>query len=151
MAKTWSILAGFVNSSGDLSTFGQRPEGQSRGPLEFRTLISPKKLLLNIPLQNKALATSGDYQQHFMHQGKRYSHTLNPKTGKPTSGIKSVSVVAPSAELADALATALFVKGYKKGLAFVNQLPQTHAIFIDDKNKIHLSKHLHYETLEAVA
>ena len=144
------VPGGFVNSSGDLSTFGQRPNGKA-WTVGISDPDQPEKILLNIPLQNRALATSGDYQQHFMHQGKRYSHTLNPKTGKPTTGIKSVSVVAPSAELADALATALFVKGVQKGLAFVNQLPQTHAIFIDDKNKIHLSKHLHYETLEAVA
>lgn len=144
------VPAGFVNSSGDLSTFGQRPDGQP-WKIGISHPDSPEKLLLQLPLQNQALATSGDYHQHFTYQGKRYSHTLNPKTGKPTTGLKSVSVVAPSAELADALATALFVKGVQKGLELVNQLPQTHALFIDENNQLHLSKHLHYEALEAVA
>lgn len=148
--KELGVPGGFVNSSGDLSAFGARP---SKEP--WKIGIShpdqPEQLLLHLPLNNQALATSGDYHQHFMHQGKRYSHTLNPKTGKPTTGLKSVSVIAPSAELADALATALFVKGVKNGLALVNQLPQTHALFIDDNNNLHFSKHLHYEVIEAVA
>ena len=88
-----------------------------------------------------------------MHQGNAlFPYAQPPKPGNPLPVESKVSAsLLPSAELADALATALFVKGVQKGLAFVNQLPQTHAIFIDDKNKIHLSKHLHYETLEAVA
>jgi thiamine biosynthesis lipoprotein len=84
-----------------------------------------------------------------MHEGKRYSHNLNPHTGLPLTGIKSVSVFSPSAELSDALATAVYVMGYKEGIRFVDGLPITHAIIIDDNNQFHFSKSIDYEEVPA--
>jgi thiamine biosynthesis lipoprotein len=74
--------------------------------------------------------------------GVRYSHNIDPKTGYPVTGIKSVSIISPGAELSDALATAVTVMGVKNGLHFINQLPQTHAIIVDEKNNIYSSQHL---------
>jgi thiamine biosynthesis lipoprotein len=65
----------------------------------------------------------------------------------PLSGIKSVTVFSPRAELSDALATAIYVKGVVRGVAFTNQLPQTHCIIIDNKNKIYFSEKLNYENV----
>ena len=61
-------------------------------------------------------------------KGNAIRIVLNPKTGLPLSGIKSVSVISPSAELSDGLATAVYTLGEKAGISFVNSLPQTHAI-----------------------
>ena len=104
------------------------------------------KILFYVPIQNAAAATSGDYEQYFIYQNIKYSHNINPKTGIPLKGVKSVSVFSPSAELSDALATAIYVKGTRKGIEFVNQLPNTHCIIISEENKVFLSKHLNYET-----
>ena len=145
--KTWlkkGVKSGYINASGDLNAFGQKADGSPW----FIGISDPddtSKILLKIPLTNASVATSGDYEQHFIHNGVRYSHNIDPFTGYPITGIKSVSVFSPSAELSDALATAVYVKGVTGGIDFIDQLPQTHAIIIDDKNKIYFSKELHYE------
>ena len=75
-----------------------------------------------IELEDQAVATSGDYEQYFIREGKRYSHILNPKTGYPAQqGVVSVTVVAPDGVTADALATAIFVLGKEKGKELAKQ------------------------------
>jgi thiamine biosynthesis lipoprotein len=150
--KIWlenGINSGFINASGDLCTFGVKADGN---PWKIAIANPDHKNapLFSFSITNQAIATSGDYEQHFMYKGKRYSHNINPKTGKPLMGIKSVSVISPSAELSDALATAVYVMGSKKGIDFINQLPQTHAIIIDEKNKVYLSNKLKYEVYNSI-
>ena len=83
------------------------PFAQSKGPQKI------------VALKNKALATSGDYRNFFHLKGKRYAHTINPKTGMPVQhNLASVSVITDRCSDADALATALLVMGEKKGFAF---------------------------------
>ncbi len=142
--KKQGVTSGFINASGDLSAFGIKVDG-SYWNVGIAHPEMTNNAVLNIPLYNASLATSGDYEQHFLYKGKRYSHNINPHTGIPLSGIKSVSVVSPSAELSDALATAVYVKGTEKGLKFIDQLPQTHCVIIDDSNTLYFSKNLQYE------
>ncbi len=72
--------------------------------------------------------------------GKKYSHTIDPKTGLPISGIKSVTVISNNAEFADAMATPIAVMGIKAGLYLIDQIPDLHCIIIDDNNTIYTSK-----------
>jgi thiamine biosynthesis lipoprotein len=62
-------------------------------------------------LNDRALGTSGSGTQFFVHQGRRFGHLIDPRTGQPAEGVLSVSAVAPTAAQADALATALYVMG----------------------------------------
>lgn len=140
------ITSGYINASGDLCAFGTKTD-LSPWKVAIADPDKPEKPLFHLPLLNQAIATSGDYEQHFFYQGKRYSHNINPQTGKPIMGIKSVSIISLSAELSDALATAVYVMGVKKGIDFVNQLPQTHSIIIDENNKTFMSKNLKYEAI----
>lgn len=81
-----------------------------------------REIQQEIALHNIAVATSGDYRNYYEKQGKRYSHTINPKTGKPiTHKLASVTVLHPSAMLADAYATTLMVLGEKKGKEYAQQ------------------------------
>ncbi len=142
--KIWlenGVTAGVINASGDLTAFGNRPDG-SPWNIGIANPDNKIKMLFYIPVKNASVATSGDYEQFFMHDGIRYSHNINPITGQPLKGIKSVSIFSPSAELSDALATAIYVMGVDTGLHFVNQLPNTHAIIIGDKNEVSFSKKL---------
>ena len=77
-----------------------------------------------------------------MFNGKRYSHIIDPKTGYPSSGIISVTVFAPKAELADALATSVFVMGIEVGLNRINQLPEVECIIIDEDGHISTSENI---------
>ena len=75
-------------------------------------------------------------------EGKRYGHIINPKTGYPSQGVVSCTVFAPKAELADALATALFVMGKEAGIDLVNQLPNVDALMITDDGEIITSQNI---------
>lgn len=133
--------AGAINASGDLCVWGQRPDG-----LPWKIGIAkpdnPEEMLCWLNLNNSSIATSGNYIQFFDHLGKRYSHNLDPKTGLPVTGTKSVSIISPSAELSDALATAVFVLGVDLGIDLLNQLPQTHGLVVDQENRIFTSKNM---------
>ena len=145
--KLWieqGVNSGYINASGDLNAFGLKPDG-TQWKIGIANPDERNKILLYVNLNHVSVATSGDYEQFFLYQGKRYSHNINPHTGLPLSGIKSVTVFSPSAELSDALATAIYVLNKNEGIKFANLLPQTHCIIIDSENKFYFSDKLEYE------
>jgi len=135
------VSSGVINASGDLTAWGYRANGDP-----WKTGIAhpdnQSEIIVWLPVNELSVATSGNYIQYFDVNGVRYSHNIDPKTGYPVTGIKSVSIISPGAELSDALATAVTVMGIKNGLHFINQLPHTHAIIVDEKNNIYSSQHL---------
>ncbi len=133
------VTCAAINASGDLTAWGTRPNGKP-WKIGIANPDEPSKIILWLPLNGMSVATSGNYIQYFEINGVRYSHNIDPKTGYPVKGIKSVSIISPSAELSDALATAVSVMGKKAGLRLIDQLPQTHCIIIDENNKIFGSK-----------
>ena len=136
-----------INASGDLTVIGKKSE-EKPWQIGIANPDSANEVLCYLPIENASIATSGDYEQFFMHKGKRYSHNIDPKTGRPVSGIKSVTVISPGAELCDALATAVYVMGVEVGLHFINQLPQTHCLIINDKNEVFPSRNLNFKYAE---
>jgi thiamine biosynthesis lipoprotein len=80
--------------------------------------------------------TSGNYEKYVVIDSVKYGHIIDPKTGWPVKGIKSVTIVSPDAELSDALATSVFVLGVEKGLKLVNRLKNAECLIIDESNKI---------------
>ena len=92
-----------------------------------------------LDLTNTCISTSGDYEKYFEKDGIRYHHIINPKTGMPARGTKSVTVITPNATLADALSTAFFVMGPAESIKFANRFPNLDVIIIDSYLKHHLS------------
>jgi len=92
-----------------------------------------------LDLTNTCISTSGDYEKYFEKDGIRYHHIINPKTGMPARGTKSVTVITPNATLADALSTAFFVMGPAESIKFANRFPNLDVIIIDNDLKHHLS------------
>lgn len=133
--------SGVINASGDLTAWGQQPDG---GPWKIGIAHpdDPNKMLMWLPVNNASVATSGNYEQYVERGGIRYSHNIDPRKGCPVPYIKSVTVVSPSAELSDALATAITVMGPVVGLNLVNQLPDVHCIIIDGRNKVFQSNNI---------
>ncbi|MDZ7849017.1 MAG: FAD:protein FMN transferase [Owenweeksia sp.] len=111
-------------------TWGTRPNG-SPWQVGISNPDTPELVQFGIPLENMAIATSGSYEKYFTHQGKRYAHIIDPKTGYPITDKKSVTVISPSAELSDALATAFFVLDTEVALNLASQLPQVYCLIID--------------------
>lgn len=135
------ITSGIINASGDLTAWGMQPSGKPwrigiSDPNDARTIFS------YLDISGKAVATSGNYEKYVIINGKKYSHTIDPKTGLPITGIKSVTVIGPNAEFADALATPIAVMGIIAGLNLVNQLPGMHCILIDDDNNLYTSNNI---------
>lgn len=131
--------AGIVNVSGDINTWGKQPDGK------FWTvgIVNPmnkNKIFATFPLEDSAVETSGSYEKFVMFNGIRYAHIIDPRTGYPAQGVISVSVFAKQTEIADALATGIFVLGVEVGLDLVNQLKGIECIIVDDKGEIHSSK-----------
>lgn len=100
------------------------------------------KMAVNIPLENEAISTSGDYERYFIEDGVRYHHIINPKTGDSVRTVVSVSVMGKDPTYVDALSTTVFVKGLVEGLALINKLPEFEAIIIDNQQRLHYSKGL---------
>lgn len=140
------VIAGIINASGDMNTWGKQPNGASwkvaiTNPLQKNTAYGL------LPITDGAVVTSGDYEKYLTFNGKRYSHIIDPRTGYPATGIISVTVFAPKAELADALATSVFVMGIETGIDRINQLKGVECIIIDVMGNIHTSKLLKISTL----
>jgi FAD:protein FMN transferase len=135
------VKSGVVNASGDLATWGKQPDGK-QWTIGIADPNHKNKTFSSLNISNMAVATSGDYEKFVMINRKRYSHTINPKTGLPVTGIKSVTIIAPNAELADSLATPVTVMGVKVGLDLINQIKGIACVIIDDNNKIFTSKNI---------
>jgi thiamine biosynthesis lipoprotein len=75
--------------------------------------------------------------------GKKYSHTIDPRTGLPVTGIKSVTIIAPNAEMSDAMATPVMIMGIRAGMDMINQIKNMEAILVDDNDTVYASRNIH--------
>ena len=101
--KTLGIKEALVNAGGEISVIGNDWIVGIQHPREINSIIK------KIKLDRFTVATSGDYEQYFEVDGNRYHHILDPKTGYPSTGLQSVTIINKSNSIADALATAVFV------------------------------------------
>ncbi len=139
------VSAGIINASGDMNTWGKKPSGEE-WKVAITNPLNKNNAFALLPINEGAVVTSGNYEKYVTLNGKRYSHIIDPRTGYPSSGIISVTVFAPKAELADALATSVFVMGEEVGLNRINQMPKVECIIIDEKGNIHTSNNIKIDT-----
>ena len=135
------IKSGIVNAAGDLVTWGTQIGGRP-WTVGIADPEQTNRPFSSLKISDMAIATSGSYEKFVTINGKRYSHTIDPKTGLPVSGVKSVSIICPSAELADALATPVVVMGVKVGLELINQIKQVACVIIDDDDQVFTSNNI---------
>ena len=141
------VVAGIVNISGDINTWGKQLNGEE-WKVGIKNPLNKDKIFATFPLLDSAVETSGSYEKYVTFNGIRYSHIIDTRTGYPASGVISVSVFAKSTEFADALATGVFVLGVDVGLDLINQLPGVGCIYVDDKGKIFTSKNIDLKKFE---
>lgn len=135
------VKSGIIDASGDLSTWGKQIDG-SDWTVAIKNPLNKNKAFALLPIKHGAVVTSGNYEKYVIFNGVRYSHIINPKTGYPATGILSVTVFAPKAEIADALATSVFVMGIDVGLDRINQIPNVDCLIVDELGKIWKSKNI---------
>ncbi len=110
-------------------------ESESGWRIGVRDPLRPDQRLGEVRLRNRALATSGSGQQFFFHEGRRYGHILDPRTGWPADAILSSTVLAPTAAEADALSTAFFVMGREPAMDYCRRRPELGAILVSSGEK----------------
>lgn len=141
LLKSKGVKSGIINAAGDLSSWGYQPDGKpwTIGIADPGSVHQPFSYL---NITDMAVATSGSYEKYVMIDGKKYSHTIDPKTGYPVSGIKSVTIICPNAEIADAMTTPVIIMGVKAGLGLINQMKGIACIIIDDDDNIYTSDNI---------
>jgi thiamine biosynthesis lipoprotein len=123
------IESASVNAGGDIRLLGARPDGRP-WRIGIQHPRDPEKILATVSLNKGAVVTSGDYERYFMAGGVRYHHLFDPHTGYPGRLSRSVTVVAPTAALADALATAAFILGPQDGLELLAGYPGVEGLIV---------------------
>lgn len=136
-----NVKSGIINAGGDLTAWGKKPSGND-WMIAIVNPLNKNKVFSWLPINDKSIVTSGSYERFIKFNGKSYSHIIDPRSGYPIDGILSVTIIAEKAELADALATSVFVLGENVGLDLINQLPGVDCIIINDKNEIIKSKNI---------
>ncbi|MBT0607404.1 FAD:protein FMN transferase [Aequorivita echinoideorum] len=139
------VMGGIINASGDMNTWGEQPNG-SKWKVAITNPMDKNKAFALLPIDNSAVVTSGNYEKYVKFDGVRYTHIIDPRTGFPATGIISATVFAPKAEIADALATSVFVMGVETGLNFINQLPKIECILIAEDGKLYSSDNIQLDT-----
>lgn len=132
------VKSAIIDLGGNIFTLGTRPDG-GKWKIGIQNPIFQDRGYLGIlGLENKTIVTSGAYERYFELDGKRYHHIIDQDTGYPSdSDLSSVSIISNNSEEADALSTAVFVLGYEKGKALIDELEDVEAIYVlKNKNVI---------------
>ncbi|WP_390822364.1 FAD:protein FMN transferase [[Muricauda] lutisoli] len=141
------VKSGIINASGDLNAWGTKPNGKD-WMVAIVNPLNKSKVFSWLPVKNQSVVTSGNYEKYIILNGERYSHIIDPRTGYPSKGILSATIFTQNAELADALATSIFVMGVETGLDFINQLKGVECIIVDQDNKVMTSKNIALKEIE---
>ena len=139
--KQQGVESGVVNASGDLTAWGLQPNGNP-WTVGIANPEAKHEVFSYMSITDLAVATSGNYEKYVMIDGKKYSHTINPRTGLPVTGIKSVTIITTNAEIADAMATPIMIMGIQTGLDMIDQIKDIEAVIIDDHDRMYTSKNI---------
>lgn len=132
------INSALVNAGGDLFALGSFKKRPWR--VGIRDPRQREEIMGILEVEDRGVATSGNYERYFIHKGKRYSHLINPWSGLPVEGIEGVTIIAPNTTTADALATAVFVLGPQKGIKLIDELKGVEGLIVDSRGETFSSR-----------
>ncbi len=139
LMQRMGIAGGLINGSGDVSCWGRQGDG-SLWRIAIGDPARPKTVSSWLTVTDVAVVTAGNYEQYFTVKGQYYGHIINPHTGYPAIGLRSVTIICPDVELADGLDEVVFVKGPVEGLAFINRLQNVDCTLITNDGRTLTSK-----------
>jgi len=136
--KEKGINAGLVAVAGDIKAFGLKPDKKPWvvGIKNPRQKNKDDEIIARMPLRDKAISTSGDYERFFVMDGQRFHHLLVPSTGYPAYTCQSVTVIADKGVTTDGFDNAMFILGPEKGIELATKMGLD-AMIIDNKGAIH--------------
>lgn len=133
--------SGVVNAGGDLVAWGKQETGKPWS-IAIADPEDKKSVLAWLDISEMAVVTSGNYEKYFLYENKKYCHIIDPKTGWPISGIKSVTIISGMAEFSDAIATTTFILGPTDGMELIDHLEGVEAIIVNDLGEVFYSKNI---------
>lgn len=141
LMRQMGIHGGLINGSGDVSCWGKQADG-SGWRIAIGDPAFPQSVSSWLTVSDMAVVTAGNYEQYFTVQGQYYGHIINPHTGYPATGLRSVTIICPDVELADGLDEVVFVLGPEVGLAFINSLKGVDCTLITNDGRTLASKNM---------
>ena len=139
--KEHQVVSAFSNFGGNVSTIGTKPDGTPWN-IGIQHPRNPQELIGLVPVIDKSVVTSGDYQRFYQAtDGKKYHHIIDPKTGYPSdSGLISTTIIAKSSTTADALSTITFLAGLEQSKMILKDFEDVEAVLIDKHLTVYLTK-----------
>ena len=138
--KHFGVTNAMVMAGGDTRLLGDR-----RGRpwmVGIRHPDNKNRIVLSMPLADVGISTSGDYERFFDEGGVRYHHIIDPKTGKSPHGVRSVTIIGPTATDTEGWSKGVFIKGPVEGFRLIEQYPQMDAVVVDKDGKVWYTKGL---------
>jgi len=136
--KGLGIKNAVIAVAGDIWVLGKRDDGKP-WRIGVQHPRERDKTFLSLDLSNKYISTSGDYERFVIREKKRYHHIIDPRTGKPSSGVISATLIGDQGALIDPLSKVPFILGPEKGLALVKKMG-AEAIIVDDEGKVYTTE-----------
>lgn len=133
VVKKYGIDNACINLGGNIYVLGA-PSGKNAWKVGVQHPRNNNEILGYLDLRDEATATSGDYERFFEVNGKRYSHIIDPRTGRPVSGVLATTIIAPTGTEVDALSTSVFVLGPEKGLKLIKKIQNADALIVYEGN-----------------
>lgn len=141
LMKKIGTQGGIVNAAGDITTWGN-PRDNKTWKIGVNNPFDEEKNITILSVTNAAMTTSGTYEKFVEFNGKRYSHLINPKTGYPSTGLISVTVIGPNAETANGFSTSMMILGKDEGIKLIENFPEYLYILVTDDGQVLKSKNL---------
>ncbi|MGE5173434.1 MAG: FAD:protein FMN transferase [Betaproteobacteria bacterium] len=135
--KKRGISNAVIALAGDIWVLGHRDDGKP-WRIGVQHPREPDKVLTVLDLNDKYISTSGDYERFVIREKKRYHHIINPRTGKPSKGVISVTLVGDKGALIDPLCKVPFILGADEGLKIAKSVG-AEAIIVDEQGKIFMT------------
>lgn len=130
LLRASAVSGGMVDIGGDLRCFGTPPDNAAHWLIGVQDPACDENILLKLKMDDRAVASSGDYRRFVIIDGVKHSHIVDPATADSAQTLAGVSIIAASAMQADALATAVSVLGNEQGMAFIESIPEVEAVLI---------------------
>jgi len=133
--KAVGAQSAIIDAGGDVLCVGSKPAGKP-WTVALRNPRDPEDFLLKLAVKDFAVTTSGDYEQYFESNGKRFIHIMDPRTGKSATGCISATVIARTAMQADALSTSICVLGPSDGIKLIESIDGVEALIVSQDRKL---------------
>jgi thiamine biosynthesis lipoprotein len=127
--KKHGVTRAIVDAGGNFYALGT-PRDREHWQVGIRHPLRLDEVVARLPVSDKGVATSGNYERFFEIDGRKYCHIMDPRTGRPVEGMLSATVIADTAMAADALSTAVFVLGPEEGMRLIERLPGVEGMLI---------------------